>query len=257
MIDENLIRAYKAKRAGVYDIATTIPATRALERAREAIANGKVYYGNNWSWSPKSLINPAFAAYGERHMRWIENCKQLGWRKIGTAHEIARRNDRRMDHTGWYTRHDDQSETVCGVVYSLPARGGKRLLLAGYDDANTDGSLLSFDTFYEDEIEAARAADRIAERMAEEAREYDEAWQAGSRWADIGEEVKALRQDILGTIKEVKAAIAAKLDYPALCERLRADIKADLYNIKRLRGKRAKLMADFGRHDGFKEHIPA
>jgi predicted nucleic acid-binding Zn-ribbon protein len=54
-------------------------------------------------------------------------------------------------------------------------------------------------------IDAARMADSFAERQAEEARERDEAWQAGSRFAELGEEIKEVRREALRLIAEFKA----------------------------------------------------
>jgi predicted nuclease with TOPRIM domain len=53
-------------------------------------------------------------------------------------------------------------------------------------------------------IEAARMADGFAERQAEKARYHAEAWQAGSRYAELGEEIKEVRRELIRLIHEFK-----------------------------------------------------
>ena len=248
-MNEQLVFAYKYWRN---DKCTAL---KALELARGDLALKRDHYTMRWHWQGGGNINPEHSAYGDKRLRWIEATACLRWRKVGLAHEIARREGcyKSIDHTGWYTRHDDYDEKTCGIVYALPARHGERLLVAGYTDpCNVGAACLSFDCLYSDEMEAARAADRLAELMAEESREYDEAWQAGSRWADLGRDARELRETVLATIREVKlAGKAMRGIYPTLCKAIAESISRDLRAITKRRKERAALMSNFGQHEAF------
>ena len=176
---------------------------------------------------------------------------------MGKAHDIARRNDRwrSINHNGWYTRFDYCGETTCGIVYALPARNGERRLVPGYTDSCNPGACcLSFDMLYSDEMEAALAADGIAERMAEEARESDEAYQAGSRYNDLGDDARECRANIRTVITELKQWTKARASqYPAIHGTLCDAIRSKLADLEKTREERAELRSNFGKHECFKE----
>jgi hypothetical protein len=70
-------------------------------------------------------------------------------------------------HTGWYSDEYGDAEKIRGVVIYLPH--GR--MLAGWSMGEGMASSIDGD-IYTDEIEAARAADSIAEAAAEQEREY-------------------------------------------------------------------------------------
>lgn len=72
-------------------------------------------------------------------------------------------------HTGWYCDKFGDT-TIRGIVMALPHGRG---FLAGWSMGENMASGLEY-RIYDDEEEAARAADSIAESMAEEEREYCE-----------------------------------------------------------------------------------
>lgn len=73
----------------------------------------------------------------------------------------------RIDHTGWFC--DDYQDTkVRGVVFRLPHGRG---FLAGWSMGEGMASSVDFHV-YAKESDAAYAADRLAERVAEDEREY-------------------------------------------------------------------------------------
>lgn len=114
-------------------------------------------------------------------LRWIENIG-TAWRLAGFADELAR-----IDHRGWYTDEDNFGETIRGIVYRLPNRKGENLYAVGYADPyNPDCARVKIDTF-EDDVEAAYAADRIAELTAETDREYHSIWRLGTQYYDAGQ----------------------------------------------------------------------
>lgn len=85
------------------------------------------------------------------------------FRDIRDAHEIVWNLPR-----GWYT-DVDASETAIGIV----ARISHGRFLAGYRWTSNDETVI-FPDVYDDEREAARAADSWAERFAEESRDDSE-----------------------------------------------------------------------------------
>jgi hypothetical protein len=130
---------------------------------------------------------PAMVTYnrqyqiGRRQCRWVNNASK-GMRLVGLAHKV----DKRIQHTGWYTDEDGMNETLTGIVYRLPARNGRNRYLIGYaDPLNDDAALLEaglIEADLEDSGECeslnsvARAADRFAEIMAEQERDYNSAY---------------------------------------------------------------------------------
>lgn len=81
-------------------------------------------------------------------------------------------------HTGWYT-DADAGETMRGIVAGLPHG---RFIGGYYWSGN--GERVYFPEVYDDEIEAARGADRQAEIVAEKEREYQERWRAAEDLRD-------------------------------------------------------------------------
>lgn len=146
-------------------------------------------------YSSGPSVNPAHDYHG-RKARWIEKAEAMGWRIVGFADEICRH----INHRGWYTRDEpyDRDDILRGAVIALPSRGGKRVLLAGYEDACNPGCYLveaspvygdiEGDSHKEGCEQAAREADRLAEIVAEHERECNSAWDelsaARSEFAD-------------------------------------------------------------------------
>lgn len=238
-----LVRTYRAWRA---DGRT---ATEALERAR----NGAARY-------PSTGADSFGATFGDG-LRWIERPESAGFRFVGFADDVA---PRRVDHTGWYTREDGfaSGEKLRGAVYQLPARNGRPVYVAGYQEEGfgSEGAaaLKLGRLFYGERSDesgcdasrdAASAADGIAERMAEESREYDEAWQAGSRWSDLADDIATMRRSALEILKERRAV---KLP-PAMCAAVRAKVESLLDSISATRAKREELASGYWNRDAFNE----
>lgn len=207
-------------------------AGRALEHARLDMTNGKRRY-------PCSLCNPynpRFAAYGERHLRWIENWQRAGLRFVGYADELGLRS---IDHKGWFTG-EFQDEVYRGTVYQLPTRSGESVYVYGYDDPCNEGAaLLSFD-WTADKDDAARWADRIAERAAEEQREYSEVSDARLQYDAMADEA--------GTLRSRALKLLADPDIDAATARWIREIRADICELYR---DRAKLASDYDHHEAW------
>lgn len=207
-------------------------AAACLAEARKAATadKPKTLYTSESIWrDAKGSGNQVFSAYGEKAMLWLENPESVGLRLVGHADELAS-----LRHNGWFI-DSFQGETVRGVVYLLPGRNGKTRAIGGYADPCNDGAAcLSLEIFESDSpdsswdaadclTECARNADGIAERMADESRAYDSAWQAGSMARQSLDEAQEARRQWLAIRKEAKetrtdgrpalcAAIAAQLD---------------------------------------------
>lgn len=206
------------------------------------LADGKTRY-----LSPSIIYNRAFAAYGESHLRWVEDAGKAGLRFVGFADEIAG-----LRHRGWYC-DTFQDETYRGVVYQLPARRGESVFVYGYSEPWNDGVLLSFD-WTADKEEAARWADRIAERAAEEQREYSEASSARLQHDEMADEASGIRKQALGWIREMKAGAATLANLPSIRCRLLQDVKAARDEILGLYRQRADLADAWSHHAGWKDY---
>lgn len=173
-----------------------------------------------------------FRAFGEDRMRWIEDPGSKGLRFCGLAHDLRHNNEDGgyrsrgvVNHSGWFLDPDGRGETVAGVVYQLPGKDGRARFLAGYADpfnSDDDGrgpACLSLTVYESDgsdpaegEADAARAADGIAERMAEAEREYKEAFAAGRAAREKAQEARAAGAAWIATLREIRGLVRARHD---------------------------------------------
>ena len=155
-----------------------------------------------------AMLREAFADHAKKYPRCPEHAKPKSWRDIrGTTYkDVAAycgalsqgfegednyktplwychtgeqfRNERfcddvaRMDHTGWFTATEGR-EKARGIVGRLP----HNRYIVGYH-WSSNGERVYFPEVYDDETEAARAADSHAESFAESAREDSERFDA-------------------------------------------------------------------------------
>lgn len=251
MISDDLLGAFRHWRRqseGSFYAALRKPVTAslALASARIALEKGtKRHASSRWSDRGRQWGDPS--ADGSR---WVENAAETGLRFVGFADEVDKSNYAYrygIDHKGWFTDDEgDNGETLRGAVLQLPARNGRPQYLAAYADPNNDGAFrvdlgrgvivgelggsaegASYDATAR---EAARAADSFAEQAAESERGYNRAWQAGSRYADLGHEIANDRREALQILAERRKV--REVDSPTLCavivekvERLRRDIQ--------------------------------
>lgn len=188
------------------------------------------------------------ASYQNRPMddggRWIESPELAGIRFIGFSDGLAR-----IQHSGHFDS-EFQESVYRGAVYQLPAKGGRVRLIPAVrhgsesgrrswsDDSGQEGAAILYlaDAQLSDDLggfdsnpdtmdsvrDMARTADGYAEALAESAREYEEAWQAGSRAAYELESAQAARVEFLKLRRDIKAmspdSRAAKT--PAICAAL-------------------------------------
>ena len=210
-------------------------ARKALQLARIDVAAGCKRYTSS-PWRKVYGCGAAFDGYGTKAMRFVEPGALGGLRFAGYADEIAN-----IGHTGWFA-DPYQDRTLRGVVYQLPARNGETLFLSGYTETDADGTALDFGTIWRgDKTAAAYHADKIAERAAEQEREYQTAWEAGRQFAELGDRVKETRAELLVILSERRRAKADGANYPALCNTLRMQVRNMLASIAGWRKEREQL----------------
>jgi hypothetical protein len=173
-----------------------------------------------------------------------------GFRLVGFADEISN-----IRHTGWFTS-EFQDEKLRGVVYQLPARNGRPQYVPGYADPCNEGAARLWlgdiiegergDDHETDKRDAAYRADEIAEKCAKEEREYNAAWQAGSRANELHEAAKTARSELLAFLRELKPKKAALCDAPALIAAARDKAESWIETIRECRVKRDRLIRDCG-----------
>lgn len=196
--------------------------------------------------------NKAGAPFGSSRLRWIESPEKAGFRFVGFADEIAS-----LHHKGYFTQPGgDTGETLRGAVYQLPARKGRARYVAGYQEQGfgIDGAAaLALDEIFTGDKdvaaiadnygahrEAAHRADHYAEIYAEAERDYQAAWQAGSRWAELGEDIALWRKAALAILSERRTVTLP----PAMCEAVTWKVRDLLRFIREARRDRAKLEDD-------------
>lgn len=183
------------------------PACFVLEAIRGDGPRPNKYVPNVQSWRLTSPYNPPFnGAY-----RWIEDTDRAGLRWAGWADEICRS----IQHRGWFSDSEFQSEVYRGAVWRLPGRNGAAVYVTGYADPCNDGAaLIEFDPIYGERLEseydtdselltAAYSADSIAERFAEDERRYSELWHAARRVEDTRSEICELRRKHTALIRAI------------------------------------------------------
>lgn len=128
---------------------------------------------------------------------WVENIDG-SLRFVGLAHDLIR-----LAHAGWFLSEDGWSgETVAGAVWQLPAKNGKPRYVAGFQDHyNAESALICFGDITDDKTSAAIWADHMAERYAEEAREYDAIFQEEQRAGEEAEQAR-IADDAQSEIEE-------------------------------------------------------
>jgi len=265
MMDQNLIDAYRWHRQQY----PSYRATRAIEYARKDVAEGKKRYPHSakhqYSGNWQSL--ESMSRYGSRAYYcddWPD-----GWRNLGNVGEIRTESTYRgryVDHNGWYT-DDDYGETIAGYVLQLPARNGSPLYVPGTKQSDCDRVTLYPLDHYDDIGECARAADRYGELSAEQERDYQRAWRAGTEAAEKNQEAIELRREIITVCRDLRLArstlrIRAPSDpwlswqgaaIERLCGIARDKVQSLLTDLYKAREERDELRDNYGREAAFLE----
>lgn len=248
----------------------------ALDFAREDVAKGTERYASRGAYAkpPYAPVTPQ-----DNGLAYVADPAAVGLRLVGEVAADTPRGEiwSRRDSCGRLTDpHGDvfkDGTGLCwGVVYQLPGRDGASRFVAGYQMGGCDeGPTLDLRRVYVEPAatyvptttdrfgrvtggywdwvsdrremdaarDAARAADSMAQRAAEEERDWQVACQAGSRWADLGEEIAETRKTILAALAERRSVRASET--PTLCAMLRDRVESMLDSIREARDAREKL----------------
>jgi hypothetical protein len=174
-------RAYSAH-AG---FATRAPAIAAMMAARADVARGTTRCANT------SQLHVTIGASFNGGHRHVENFTEAfrGWQFADEAHP------RLVEHKGWWA-DSFQDSTYRAAIFRLTGHDGRERFLSGYIGSDDDtGAVVDFSHVHPDTRAAALAADRIAEKAAEEAREYCAAYQSGVAWREALDEVAKSRNE--------------------------------------------------------------
>jgi len=184
-----------------------------------------------WHWVPQGFSTSSdFGSpfeVGCYTCRWCENVSGH-FRECGDADKIIR-----LKHRGWFV-DNFQDSTTRGMVLQLPARKGKTLYLAACSDPYNKNCAIVEICLYDEKEDAARAADGLAERYAEDAREDDLKQLAETEIASLKNSIKDTRKRIRSLVAGIRQSFIAD----AVCEQLRSDIR----NLRReVRDKLARI----------------
>ncbi len=247
-------------------------AEEAAKRASKAAAAGRA-----WRHSP-AVWFPGYPCQGPRDLSQFYGEEGGPLRNIQEASGF-------LDHRTPSSFYADpfQDNTCGGFIAQLPSREGRARFVAGYGFSESDNGGATFDltSIFESDFEgeqaaarrqigkaywtpameapgywaeaahesarkeAARAAAGMAERAAEKEMEYQEAWQAGSKWARLKEEEEAARKEALAILAERRAARGVNpAAFPAICAALRGKVESILESIQESREERAELASN-------------
>lgn len=247
-----------------------------MEAARDAQARAQREWSRAWGLlnSGRSIRGNAMRAGHDSDKPgsvFIDDPESYGFRLVGRVAADTPRGpiwDNRGD-SGWFDNaygesFRDGSGLIFGLVYQLPARDGCPRFVPAYGNGDNDGVLMDFasmETGTRDSNcsydgargndaarDAARSADSMAQHVAERAREYDSAWQAGSAWAQAAEELRDARQAALAILKE-RRTVKGQEGFPALCAAIRAQVRDLLGDIADARARMARLADGDGETD--------
>ncbi len=242
--------------------ASTRTAEMALFNARKDIAEGKTRYPMH----NQGYGNPAFTIRSFENVRWIENPRAAGLRFVGYADELAG-----LRYTGHYS-DDSQSETIRGVVFQIAGKDGKARFVPGYDNAingkadsngpcavcfeevfEGEGDVRADSDHYGAHRDCARRADQLAEWLAEDERDYQEAASAGLRYHELADDIASTRKEALALLAERRAAMAQSNGqaFPTICGTIADKVRALYAEIQSMRAKRAELLDNFGHRQAF------
>lgn len=170
-------------------------------------------------------------------MRWCDDLHAF-FRDVKKVTDMGRR----FQFNGYGVNNYDMGEACEGLVCQLPARNGMPCYVAGFSDAWNDGQgCVDLRETFTDEMEAARAADRLAELYAELCRDDDAKDRAEQDIEQAHEEIATARAEHSQLCAEMRAAQRMQFDLlapeyvpparlserapSAICKALRAQLK--------------------------------
>jgi len=236
-------------------------AGRAVENAREAVRARPFPLNRSPYPTAGTWQRPDADSYGRKRSGrfWFWHGVGGALRNVADSSDILARHERNGRDGGFCCDPDgetfrDGTGLVFGVVAQLRAKDGRARFVpgsrfGGQDDAGTfdlsdvytaDGS--DDDAAQEARKDAARAANELARLAAEQESAYQEAWRAGSSWANAGETIENARRAALALLAERRAArTLSPAAFPVLCGVIREKVADLLESIADARKARADL----------------
>lgn len=233
-INENLLSAYRFHRSRP----SHISAKGALKMARLDIAMDRKRFASS-PWTGERF--PLACRDTKDRDNWhIQNDDDF--RVTRAADHI------RLDHDGWYTDpYQDVGKDGSGLCYGVVVNLTHGRFYPGYQFGGIDGGpTVDFSTAYDTPEDAARPADSMAQHAAEDELEYQTAWQAGSRFAELGERISAARKEALSIMREWKEQrrnVSDPAKVQALCAAIGQRVDDLVSEISSWKDKRAALKA--------------
>lgn len=168
-----------------------VPIFRRLNRsARGPRRPGESPWSFAYTVAPRPLPNGGIGFYHESDL-----APGLRWQWCDKVEGV------RIDHEGWFS-DSFQDQTIRGIVFRLPRSRG---FLAGWSMGKGMCGDISR-RVYRTEREAARAANREAESVAEREREYQEHWRAGQEEGEAWREAMAEARDFISAARDMRRA---------------------------------------------------
>jgi hypothetical protein len=156
------------------------------------------------------------------------------------------------NHTGWFT-DEFQDGTLSGVVIVIGRHSTTEghdvsdwtentgLFMAGTQHSDWDGVTLYTDTF-DNFRDAARYADRCAEREAEDCCEEDKKFQREQKAEELRADIKHMRQACLTLLRDMKPLRKGMSQFPeTVCAAMRNQVQRYLNDIRTCREELGEL----------------
>lgn len=121
-----------------------------------------------------------------------------------------------LRYEGWYVDGEIEDETTRGVVFQIPARNGVVHFMWGYSDPYNDTIFILEDDYCDNEKDAARYGDRMAEIYAETCRNDAELFHAANRVVSLTNSLGNGREEIREVIRAIKADRKTLLNAPGM-----------------------------------------
>lgn len=213
----------------------------------KALAARYTQYGDR-----RSIYRQGFTPMAMRHFpmnagnleqaarRFFENQTDADLRFAGWADAHVR-----LRHTGWYADNHNE-EIFRGAIFRLSAKGRQARFVAGYGESMNDGFVLDLTgVWVNDLFGAAREADRLAERAAEDARDYEARESASIRIDEIAGELVSIRTDILTLCRSIRQACPGIGHHQPIRKVLRTTLQSHRQNRAALVRERDRLQDNY------------
>ncbi len=200
------------------------------------------------AWRRERWVTPHGIGYNVPHAYTLQRADNYGgviYADSGALDHLRpiRGEDEARDYgRGWYS-DAHQSETITGRVVALPSRKGEPRFLAFAVNSGADGITIDRDV-YTDPVAACHAADRLAERLADDEREYSEKWNEARELQDDNDsdraELRRIRQNVAGQFALIRAGKGRR---DAVCDHV-AKLREEFAELLEKMGERRERLAE-------------